>query len=484
MKISPNSKDRVLIYGAGDCGSLVAQKMMDDERSTKIPVVFLDDDPLKRNRQVYGVSVVGGREHLLQITEQFQISEIIIAIPSLPRKALAEIIHACKVTKASIFTMPSLNDLMNGRLSVSDVRHVELEDLLGREPVKLALGDLFNHLRDQVVLVTGAGGSIGSELCRQISAHEPKQLLLLGHGENSIYNIELELRRNFPELDIYPIIADIQQRKRLEQVFARYRPQYVFHAAAHKHVPLMESNPVEAVMNNMFGTKHVADCAAQYKVHTFVLISSDKAVRPSNVMGATKRIAEMYIQQLNENSETQFVSVRFGNVLGSRGSVVPLFKEQIRAGGPVTVTHEEMTRYFMTIPEAVSLVIQAGSLAQGGEVFILDMGKPVRILDLAQDLIRLSGYEPYEDIDIQITGIRPGEKLHEELSTEGEGLRKTANERIYVAIPPVLNTTFINKIYTHTQELLEEDSETLKTYIRFAATCIESPNIEGVVMVP
>ncbi|WP_254611524.1 nucleoside-diphosphate sugar epimerase/dehydratase [Paenibacillus sp. JMULE4] len=324
-----------------------------------------------------------------------------------------------------------MNDVINGKVSINTIRNVSVEDLLGREPVKMNLEEIAGYLADKVVMVTGAGGSIGSELCRQIAYYKPKSLLLLGHGENSIYEIELELKKDYASIEIYAIIADIQDRDRIRQVFEEFRPQVVFHAAAHKHVPLMERNPIEAIKNNVFGTKNVADASDEFGVSRFVMISTDKAVNPTNVMGATKRIAEMIIQALDKQSKTQFAAVRFGNVLGSRGSVIPIFKKQIEEGRDVTITHPDMIRYFMTIPEAVQLVIQTGSLANGGEIFILDMGRPVKIADLASDLIRLSGLEPGKDINIVYTGIRPGEKLFEEILSNEEGAIATKHDRIY-----------------------------------------------------
>ncbi|OBY78409.1 polysaccharide biosynthesis protein [Paenibacillus sp. KS1] len=471
-------KRHILIIGAGDCGSLVAKKILDNEHSDSLPAAFIDDDPNKWNKKIVGIPVVGGRDSIMQAVQQYQIQDIIIALPSLPRKQIAEFIDCCKTTGCNIYTMPSLDDLMQGKLTVNDIRHVDVEDLLGREPVRLHLQDNCNYIRGRTVLVTGAGGSIGSELCRQIAALSPQLLLLLGHGENSIYAIESELRRLHPGLEIMPIIADIQNKPRLEQLFHEYAPNVVFHAAAHKHVPLMELNPSEAIRNNVHGTRNVAECAHRFGSERFVLISSDKAVHPSSVMGATKRMAEMVIQHLNERSSTNFTSVRFGNVLGSRGSVIPRFKEQIQQGGPITITHPDMTRFFMTIPEAVALVIQAGAYAVGGEVFILDMGKPVKILDLATDLIRLSGFEPYKDIEIEVTGIRPGEKLHEELSTEEEGLRRTEHQRIFVGNPLLIEERAFEHWNKQLNELLLDNPLHLK---RFLMETISSSD-EGVKM--
>lgn len=433
------SNKKALIIGAGDCGSMIAREMRYSPASGLEPTAFIDDDPKKHNQQIHGVPVVGGREKIQEYVRTNQIQEIIIAMPSVAKQDVSKLIDICKVTKAKLKIIPHIGDLINGKVTIQEIRNVEVEDLLARDPVHVDLSEIANYVGDKIVLVTGAGGSIGSELCRQITKFNPRLLLLLGQGENSIYTIEMELRQSFPNLTIEPIIADVKDRKRIEAVFREFRPQVVFHAAAHKHVPLMEKNPIEAIKNNVFGTRNVAECSDQFGVERFVLISSDKAVNPTSVMGTTKRIAEMVIQSLNSHSRTQFVAVRFGNVLGSRGSVIPNFKQQIAAGGPVTVTHPEMVRYFMTIPEAVQLVIQAGGLARGGEVFILDMGKPVKIVDLANDLIRLSGFEPGVDIQIQYSGIRPGEKLFEELLTKEEGITSTKHNRIFISKPEVIS---------------------------------------------
>lgn len=432
--IKSKSEDsiRAMIVGAGDCGVMIAREMKTNASAKLYPVVFIDDDPSKHRNRMHGIPIVGGRDSIPEMVEKHRIDEIIIAMPSISRSEYAHIIDICKRTKATLKTIPMLNDLIDGKVTLNTIRQVEVEDLLGRDPVQTDLAAISSYIQNKVVLITGAGGSIGSELSRQIAMLSPHKLLLLGHGENSIYAIEIELRRRWPDLSIEPIIADIQDRDRIDRIFSEHRPHVVFHAAAHKHVPLMERNPSEAVKNNVFGTKNVADSASKYDSERFVLVSSDKAVHPSSVMGTTKRIAEMYIQSLNERSATNYAAVRFGNVLGSRGSVIPLFKEQIARGGPVTVTHHDMVRYFMTIPEAVQLVIQAGALSEGGEIFILDMGQPVRILELAEDLIRLSGFEPYQEIDITFTGVRAGEKLFEELMLTEEQALATKHDRIFV----------------------------------------------------
>jgi FlaA1/EpsC-like NDP-sugar epimerase len=434
LKKGPETR-RALILGAGDCGTSIVKQLQHTRNAFTSPVAFIDDDPNKCKLQINGIPVVGDRSSIIQTIESYEINDVIIAMPSASKTIISELIEICKKTSVKVQMIPRLNDYIQGNAQLQQIRDVDVEDLLGRDAVQTDLQDIASYVMGKTVLVTGAGGSIGSELCRQISSFAPEQLLLLGHGENSIYNIHLELSAQFPELDVRAIIADVKDKLRIEEVFKKHRPHLVFHAAAHKHVPLMEENPAEAIQNNVFGTKTVAEAADKYKAERFVFISTDKAVNPTSVMGTTKRIAEMIVQSINLKSETKFASVRFGNVLGSRGSVIPRFKEQIAKGGPVTVTHPEMIRYFMTIPEAAHLVIQAGAFARGGEIFILDMGKPVRIKQLAEDLIRLSGYEPYVDIDIEYSGIRPGEKLYEELYFSEEEVMVTKHNRIFVSKP-------------------------------------------------
>lgn len=426
---------RTLIIGAGKAGAILVNELKQSPEAELYPVAFIDDDKGKWNLELMGLPVLGGREKIQEVVSQYNIQKIVVALPSAPKTEIAKILEICKNTGAMIKILPRVADLIDSRVSVNMIREVQVEDLLGREPVQVDLEGIANYVTNQVVLVTGAGGSIGSELCRQISPFKPQKLLLLGHGENSIYDIELELRKAFPDLPLKTVIADVQDRMRIKEVFTAHRPSVVFHAAAHKHVPLMERDPAEAVKNNILGTRNVAECAHESGAARFVMISTDKAVNPTSVMGVTKRVAEMIVQSLGRSSQTKFVAVRFGNVLGSRGSVIPIFKRQIQEGGPVTVTHPEMVRYFMTIPEAVQLVIQAGSFARGGEVFILDMGAPVKISELARDLIRLSGLEPDKDIEIQYTGIRPGEKLFEEILTNEEGITATKHNRIFVGKP-------------------------------------------------
>lgn len=453
---------RTLIVGAGNCGTLFAKELLQNASFHAKPVAFVDDDPYKHRLEVLGIPVLGGRKDIPCIVADKDIEEIIIAIPSASKTQIAEIVRICKNTKARLKIVPNLQDLIHGKTAANQIRDVSVEDLLGREPIRTDLKGIADYVEGKTVLVTGAGGSIGSELCRQIAPFGPKKLVLLGHGENSIYTIEMEMRAAFPQLALETVIADVQDRGRLEDVFRAFRPQVVFHAAAHKHVPLMERNPSEAVKNNVFGTKNVADCADAFGAERFVLISSDKAVNPTSVMGTTKRIAEMYIQGLDKQSATKFVAVRFGNVLGSRGSVIPRFKQQIASGGPVTVTHPEMVRYFMTIPEAVQLVIQAGAFAQGGEIFILDMGNPVRIYDLAVDLIRLSGFEPGVDVDIVFTGIREGEKLYEELLTREEGLTSTKHDRIFVGKPSLIDRSDLEFEFRRLERSLGRDHDEIR----------------------
>lgn len=414
------NKKRALIIGAGAAGTMVSRQLRQNNDVDLYPVAFIDDDKHKRGLEIMGIPVVGGSEHIEQVVTELNIENIIIAIPSLNKREISRIVTECTKTKAKTKIIPLLEDLMIGNVSVNEFRDVEVEDLLGRDPVELDTENIAEYIDNHVILVTGAGGSIGSEVCRQISHFSPKKVILLGHGENSIHSIELELKALYGEtIEYITEIADIRDRSKMFSIMEKHSPHVVFHAAAHKHVPLMERNPEEGVKNNIIGTKNAAEAASYHGVQTFVMISTDKAVNPTSVMGATKRLAEMLIQHIDKSSPTRFVAVRFGNVLGSRGSVIPLFKGQIKEGGPITVTHPEMVRFFMTIPEASKLVIQAGAIAQGGEIFVLDMGEPVKIVDLAKNLIKLSGYTE-EEIEIKYTGVRPGEKLFEELLFEDE----------------------------------------------------------------
>ncbi|WP_339254956.1 nucleoside-diphosphate sugar epimerase/dehydratase [Sporosarcina sp. FSL W8-0480] len=423
---------RTMIVGAGQAGSMIVRQILQNPDCGMTPVVFVDDDRKKQGLEIYGVKVSGGTKYIQAIAEDNDIEKIIIAIPSMDKQEQAELLKRCVDTGIKTQKIPRIEDIMTGKVSVTDMQDVRIEDLLGRDEVQLDMEAIANKLTGKTIMITGAGGSIGSEICRQVNRFTPKKLILLGHGENSIYLIERELREKVSlETEIVPVIADVQDRQRIFDIVSEHQPDVIYHAAAHKHVPLMEANPMEAVKNNIFGTKNVAEAADMFGVPHFVLVSTDKAVNPPNVMGATKRFAEMIVQNLAKNSQTKFAAVRFGNVLGSRGSVVPLFRNQIAAGGPVTVTDPEMTRYFMTIPEASRLVIQAGTLARGGEVFVLDMGEPVKIVDLAKNLINLSGYSENE-IKIEFSGIRPGEKLFEELLNENERQSEYVFPKIYV----------------------------------------------------
>lgn len=416
-----SDKKRTLIIGAGSAGTMVVRQLQHNKEADLYPIAFVDDDRNKQKLEIYNVPVIGTTNHIQEIVEDNDIEHIIIAIPSLNRSQINEIFEKCRKTKAKTQIVPMLEDLLDGKVSVNEFRDVQVEDLLGREPIQLDDAGIGEKIAGKTILVTGAGGSIGSEICRQVMKYKPAKIVLLGHGENSIYNIEMEMRVTYKDtVEITTEIADIQDRHKIFEIMKKHQPYIVYHAAAHKHVPLMERNPEEAVKNNIFGTKNVAEAADTFKVNTFVMVSTDKAVNPTNVMGATKRFAEMIVQHMaSVSTGTRFVAVRFGNVLGSRGSVIPLFKKQIQKGGPVTVTHPDMIRYFMTIPEASRLVIQAGTLARGGELFVLDMGDPVKIVDLAKNLITLSGYS-IEEIGIEFTGLRPGEKMYEELLNEGE----------------------------------------------------------------
>lgn len=428
-----NSGTRTLIVGAGDAASMLIKEIRKQQSSPFAIIGFVDDDQEKQGMKLHGLPVLGQTRQLAKLIEQYAIEDVIIAIPSADGFLLREIIKACEHCKVRFKTLPAIHDIIEGKVSVSQIKDVEIEDLLGRTPVAINLEAIRNYLTGKRVLVTGAAGSIGSELCRQICQHGPGKLVLLDNAETPLYLIEKELAFDFPDLRIIPIIADVRQRERISALFDSFWPQVVFHAAAYKHVPMMEYNPMEAVSNNIGGTRNVADAAHASGVEHFVMISTDKAVNPTNVMGASKRAAELYVQALAQHSRTCFTTVRFGNVLGSNGSVIPFFKEQIRKGGPVTVTDPKVIRYFMTIPEACQLVLQAGCLGCGGDIFVLDMGEPVRILDLAEELIRLSGLTPYEDIEIVFTGLRPGEKLYEELLIDGEEIRPTCHQKIRIA---------------------------------------------------
>lgn len=438
-----------LIIGAGDAGATIAREIERYHKRSRKVIGFIDDDESKFNRLMGGVRILGNRHDIPSIVKEHKVKEIIIAMPSVTRNEIRNIMEICSPLKCKVNTLPGMYQLLDDEVLVSHLHPVSIEDLLERDEVRLDMDVVEHYIRDKVVLVTGAGGSIGSEICRQIMRVGPKQLLLLGHGENSIYLINQELKNIYKDGPIIPIIADIRDKQQLDQIFTQYNPQVVFHAAAHKHVPLMEIQPMAAVLNNIYGTRNVADVAGRHGVERFVMISTDKAVNPTSVMGATKRVAEKVIISMNDTYDTKYITVRFGNVLGSRGSVIPLFKKQIEAGGPVTVTDPEMTRYFMTIPEASQLVLQAGAMGKGGEVFLLDMGEPVKIIDLARNMIRLSGLEPDKDIHIKITGLRPGEKKYEELLTSEEGTNRTNHTKIFeAALDTVDRDWLIDKIAT------------------------------------
>ncbi|GAB3042060.1 polysaccharide biosynthesis protein [Virgibacillus ainsalahensis] len=428
------NQKRTLIVGAGAAGAMIARQLKNEHENAELnPVAFVDDDLTKQKMQVYNLPVAGMVKDIENVVENMEIEHIVIAIPSLRNGSLEKIVNECNKTNAKVQMIPKIEDLMTGKVSVSNLKNVEVEDLLGRDPVKLDIDTISEYVTGNTVMVTGAGGSIGSEICRQLMRFSPSKIVLVGHGEFSIYSIDMELKQKYgdTETEILPVIGDVQDRDRIFDIVHKHQPAIIYHAAAHKHVPLMEYNPHEAVKNNIIGTKNVGEAADTFGVSKFVLVSTDKAVNPTNVMGATKRVAEMVIQDLATRSATKFVAVRFGNVLGSRGSVIPLFKKQIEKGGPVTVTDPEMTRYFMTIPEASRLVIQAGTLAKGGEIFVLDMGEPVKIVDLARNLIKLSGYTD-DEIPIEFAGIRPGEKMYEELLGDEEVLPGEVYEKIYV----------------------------------------------------
>ena len=434
-----------LIIGAGDAGATIAREIERYHKRSRKVIGFIDDDEAKFNRLMGGVRILGNRHDIPSIVKENKVKEIIIAMPSVTRNEIRNIMEICSPLKCKVNTLPGMYQLLDDEVLVSHLHPVSIEDLLERDEVRLDMDIVEHYIRDKVVLVTGAGGSIGSEICRQIMRVGPKMLLLLGHGENSIYLINQELKNIYKDGPIIPIIADIRDKQQLDQIFTQYNPQVVFHAAAHKHVPLMEIQPMAAVLNNIYGTRNVADVAGRHGVERFVMLSTDKAVNPTSIMGATKRVAEKVIISMNDTYDTKYITVRFGNVLGSRGSVIPLFKKQIEAGGPVTVTDPEMTRYFMTIPEASQLVLQAGAMGKGGEVFLLDMGEPVKIIDLARNMIRLSGLEPDKDIHIKITGLRPGEKKYEELLTSEEGTNRTNHTKIFEAALDTVDRDWLMK---------------------------------------
>ncbi len=462
------NKGNIMIVGAGASGSAIIKEMRTSQYMTNIVCCAIDDDPLKKGKYIQGVQVVGNRHDIISSVEKYNIDEIFITMPSASRKEVKNIIEICYQTNCKIKVLPGMYQLINEELTVSQLRDVSIEDLLGRDPIQVNLDEILGYVQNKVVMVTGGGGSIGSELCRQLAAHGVKQLVLFDVYENNAYDIQMELQRKYgKDLDLVVLIGSVRNTHRIETVIEKYRPEVIYHAAAHKHVPLMEDSPNEAIKNNVFGTYKTAKAAAKYGVKRFVLISTDKAVNPTNIMGASKRLCEMVVQMMNRQSpNTEFVAVRFGNVLGSNGSVIPLFKKQIAEGGPVTVTHKDIIRYFMTIPEAVSLVLQAGAYAKGGEIFILDMGEPVKIDDLARNLIRLSGYKVDEDIEIKYTGLRPGEKLYEELLMDEEGMQDTDNKLIHIGKPIEMDDELFLRQLDRLNEVSKLDTGEIKYVVK------------------
>lgn len=444
----------VLVIGAGEAGNSLIKEINNSRYLKKKVVGVIDDDKNKVGGYIHGAKIVGGRESIVEKCLELHVHEIIVAMPSASPKKIKGILDICKETRCELKRLPGIYQLVNGDVSVSKLKHVDVNDLLGREPIDVDLNSIMGYVSEKVVMVTGGGGSIGSELCRQIAGHEPKQLVIVDIYENSTYDIQNELKAKFPKLNLVVLIASVRNTKRMEYIFQTYHPDIIYHAAAHKHVPLMEDSPNEAIKNNVLGTLKIVQAADRHHVKRFVMISTDKAVNPTNIMGASKRMCEMIIQTYNKRSKTEYVAVRFGNVLGSNGSVIPLFKKQIERGGPVTVTHPDIIRFFMTIPEAVSLVLQAGAYARGGEIFVLDMGEPVRIADLARNLILLSGHKPDEEIQIQYTGLRPGEKLYEEMLMDEEGMQDTANRMIHIGKPIEMD-----------EEKFLKDLEAIKEYV-------------------
>ena len=462
---STAEKKRTMLIGGGQAGAMVLREFRYSAHSENKVVCVIDDDRSKWGSFIQGVKIVGGKESIVSAAEKYNVEEIILAIPSASRRQKLDILEICHATGCKLRTLPGLYQLANGEVSIQKIREVDIEDLLGRDIVKIDLNEVAGYIKDKVVLVTGGGGSIGSELCRQAATQKPKTLIIFDIYENNAYELQMELRRQHPELDLVVLIGSVRDKGRVDYVFDKYRPDIVCHAAAHKHVPLMEDSPLEAIKNNVFGTYNVAEAADRYGARRMILVSTDKAVNPTNVMGASKRICEMVVQMWNGRSKTEYVAVRFGNVLGSAGSVIPLFRRQIKEGGPVTVTDKNVIRYFMTIPEAVQLIFQAGAYAKGGEIFVLDMGEPVRIDDLARNMIRLSGLEPDLDIPIVYTGLRPGEKLYEELLLSGEGMQKTANDLIYIGGEAPFDEALLSEKLTELSELHEGEEMLLRTKI-------------------
>lgn len=474
-----NRRINVMVIGAGAAGNMILKEMESSRYLNLQAKCIIDDQPGCHGKMLRGVPIVGGRDKILEAVPHYGIDEIILAIPSASVQVKKDILDICKETGCKLRTVPGVYQLVNGEVSVSKLKEVEIEDLLGREPIRINTEEVFGYVSGKTILVTGGGGSIGSELCRQIASHNPKQLIIVDIYENNAYQIQQELIRKYPDLNLLVLIASVRNTNRINSIFAQYRPDIVYHAAAHKHVPLMETSPNEAIKNNVMGTYKTAMAADKYGAEKFVLISTDKAVNPTNVMGASKRICEMVVQMMNQKSKTNFVAVRFGNVLGSNGSVIPLFKQQIAEGGPVTVTHPDIIRYFMTIPEAVSLVLQAGAYAKGGEIFVLDMGKPVKIVDLATNLIKLSGYKPGEDIEIKFTGLRPGEKMYEELLMDEEGLKKTDNKLIFIGKPIDFETDVFEKQLEKLIADAKKETADIRSEIKEIVPTYQNEGIKG-----
>lgn len=468
-------RQNIMIIGAGAAGLVLLREYRNSYYLTDKVKIFIDDNAQKWNKYLDGVLIEGGRDKILESVEKYRINKIILAMPSADRKDIRDILEICKETDCQIQTVPGVYQLVNGEVNVSKLRNVEIEDLLGRDPIEVNLDEILGYIKGKTVLVTGGGGSIGSEICTQLAEHEVGHLIIFDIYENNAYDIQQKLRWNHPELNLTVLIGSVRNTHRINSVMKKYKPDVVFHAAAHKHVPLMEDSPNEAIKNNVFGTYKTASAAGRNHVKKFVLISTDKAVNPTNIMGASKRMCEMIVQTLNHFYETDFVAVRFGNVLGSNGSVIPLFKKQIAAGGPVTVTHPDIIRYFMTIPEAVSLVLQAGAYAKGGEIFVLDMGEPVKIADLAKNLIRLSGYKLGEDIEIEYTGLRPGEKLYEELLMDEEGLQDTENKMIHIGKPIDMDEEKFMHQLIQLRDAANEDSDAIRAMVKEIVPTYQMP---------
>ena len=468
-------RQNIMIIGAGAAGLVLLREYHNSYYLTDRVKIFIDDNAQKWNKYLDGVLIEGGRNKILESVEKYQINKIILAMPTADRKDIRDILEICKETDCQIQTVPGVYQLVNGEVNVSKLRNVEIEDLLGRDPIEVNLDEILGYIKGKTVLVTGGGGSIGSEICTQLAEHEVGHLIIFDIYENNAYDIQQKLRWNHPELNLTVLIGSVRNTHRINCVMKQYKPDVVFHAAAHKHVPLMEDSPNEAIKNNVFGTYKTASAAGRNHVKKFVLISTDKAVNPTNIMGASKRMCEMIVQTLNHFYETDFVAVRFGNVLGSNGSVIPLFKKQIAAGGPVTVTHPDIIRYFMTIPEAVSLVLQAGAYAKGGEIFVLDMGEPVKIADLAKNLIRLSGYKLGEDIEIEYTGLRPGEKLYEELLMDEEGLQDTENKMIHIGKPIDMDEEKFMHQLIKLRDAANDDSDAIRAMVKEIVPTYQMP---------